>query len=602
MVVMRRSKVQNSAAMDSTAVPVSPNDTGTAYAMRGGILFAQTGMVMLAGILLPIPPVAIDILLAVNLVFTTILIFVVLSAREPAEITSVPPVVIFITLLRLGTNVAAAKSVILIANGGRILDWCGAHIYHGFAGIAAAAILVPLICVIICKAAIFIRRKAAGYLVETIPSRQSAMEAEFQAGTLTYNQMLLAKNRIEKQKKFFANIASTSSLLLREGVIALIVTLATVAAAIAIGFTNPQTITACLQQYSHFAMAIAAATVIPAVLVALALRVFINKRFLLVLKLQTPMAQSIRIDEPTETIYPENDTAAAMIPPAPEIPEAEPLPQEPPDFDVVDAAYQMPIPEQEFDDLITNSIIHEPATEVETEEPLADIAAVNMISPDENEIGIATDIESPLDLPPATSNEQQEIEIPVVDEVEEQASPSEIVRNDYYYDSILATIGDKRKASILLAGENVSLLPITIAVELAIHIIQAGKRCLLIDMDPTRNAVATAFEIDSSSMQGKAAPTGIAHLWISPADNPDNPMAVKLSRKTANALKMFDYVVIYAPNAAEQNVQDQLTGVSSTAIIFGTSEDTARLEEFSKTLDLWGCRTVFEYDLLKKNA
>ena len=153
-----------------------------------------------------------------------------------------------------------------------------------------------------------------------------------------------------------------------------------------------------------------------------------------------------------------------------------------------------------------------------------------------------------------------------------------------------------------LAGESVSQLPITIAVELAIHIIQVGKRCLLIDMDPTRNAVATAFEIDSSSMQGKAVPTGIAHLWISPADDPDNPTAVKLARKAANALKVFDYVVIYAPNAAEQNVQDQLAGVSDAAIIFGTSEETARLEEFSKTLDLWGCRIVLEQDLLKKNA
>jgi hypothetical protein len=569
--------------------------------MRGGLLFTQAGMVMLAGILLPIPPVAIDILLAVNFIFTAMLIFVVLAAREPAEITSVPPVVIFITLLRLGTNVAAAKSILLIADGGRILDWCGTRIYYGFAGIAAAAILVPLICVIICKAAIFIRRKAVGYLVETIPNRQAAMEAEFQTGTLTYDQMLRAKNRIEKQTKFFANIAGTSSLLLCEGVIALIITLATIAAAIAMGFTNTQTIIADSQRYSPFAMAIAAATAIPAVLVALALRVFINKRFLLVLKLQTPMAQNIRIDEPTETIYPENDTAAAMIPPAHETPEAEPLPQEPPDFDVADTDYQMPIPEPEFDDLTSDSILSEQVAEVEPQEPPADTPAVDVILPDENEVGIETETEAESfpELQPETNSEQQEIEIPVVEEIEEQAAATEIVRDDYYYDSILATIGDKSKASILLAGENVSLLPITVAVELAIHIIQADKRCLLIDMDPTRNAVATAFEIDSSSMQGKAVPTGISHLWISPADDPNNPTAVKLSRKAANALKVFDYVVIYAPNAAEQTVQDQLAGVSDTAIFFGTNEDAARLEEFSKTLDLWGCRTVFEYDLLK---
>jgi Mrp family chromosome partitioning ATPase len=593
---MRRSKIQNSAAMDSPAVPVSQNNNETAYAMRGGILFTQAGMVMLAAILLPIPPVMIDILLAVNFVFTAMLIFVVLAAREPAEITSVPPVVIFITLLRLGTNVAAAKSVLLIANGGRILDWCGTHIYYGFTGIAAAAILVPLICVIICKAAIFIRRKAVGYLVETIPNRQAAMEAEFQNGTLIYDQMLRAKNRIEKQTKFFASIASTSSLLLCEGVIALIITLATIAAAIVMGFINAPTIIADSQQYSPFAMAIAAATAIPAVLVALSLRVFINKRFLLVLKLQTPKVQSIHIDEPTETIPTENDTAVAIISPALDAVETELLPEEPPSFAIDEVADPTQIPEQELDNIITDDIpFEQPAIEeVETE------AESQIIEPPTEEL-----LDTPMPAEEFTDEPQtvqQEIELPVIDEVKEQPAATEIVRDDYYYDSILATIGDKSKASMLLAGESVSQLPITTAVELAIHIIQAGKRCLLIDMDPTRNAVATAFEIDSSSMQGKAVPTGIAHLWISPADDPDNPTAVKLSRKAANALKVFDYVVIYAPNAAEQNVQDQLAGVSDAAIIFGTSEETARLEEFSKTLDLWGCRIVLEQDLLKKNA
>jgi Mrp family chromosome partitioning ATPase len=593
---MRRSKIQNSAAMDSPAVPVSQNNNETAYAMRGGILFTQAGMVMLAAILLPIPPVMIDILLAVNFVFTAMLIFVVLAAREPAEITSVPPVVIFITLLRLGTNVAAAKSVLLIANGGRILDWCGTHIYYGFTGIAAAAILVPLICVIICKAAIFIRRKAVGYLVETIPNRQAAMEAEFQNGTLIYDQMLRAKNRIEKQTKFFASIASTSSLLLCEGVIALIITLATIAAAIVMGFINAPTIIADSQQYSPFAMAIAAATAIPAVLVALSLRVFINKRFLLVLKLQTPKVQSIHIDEPTETIPTENDTAVAIISPALDAVETELLPEEPPSFAIDEVADPTQIPEQELDNIITDDIpFEQPAIEeVETE------AESQIIEPPTEEL-----LDTPMPAEEFTDEPQtvqQEIELPVIDEVKEQPAATEIVRDDYYYDSILATIGDKSKASMLLAGESVSQLPITTAVELAIHIIQAGKRCLLIDMDPTRNAVATAFEIDSSSMQGKAVPTGIAHLWISPADDPDNPTAVKLARKAANALKVFDYVVIYAPNAAEQNVQDQLAGVSDAAIIFGTSEETARLEEFSKTLDLWGCRIVLEQDLLKKNA
>jgi Mrp family chromosome partitioning ATPase len=593
---MRRSSVQNSAVTDSPAVDVSHNDAETAYAMRGGLLFTQAAIVLLTGLLVPIPPIAIDVLLAVNLVFTAMLLFVALTARDPAEITSVPPVAVFITLLRLGTNVAAAKSIILIANGGRIIDWCGTHIYYGVVSIIIAAILVLVICVVICKAAIFIRRKAIGYLAETIPNRQATLDTEFQNGTLTYDQMLRARNRIERQKKFFAGMASTSSLLLCDGVIAVIITLATIFGATVIGIMNASAIMAGSPQYSPLALAVALTTAVPALLVALALGVLINKRFLLSLKVQSPIAKTIHIDEPAETFYSEDHAAAAMIPPTLEAIEAEPLPDELPNMNVAEFADSIQIPEQELNEILTDDIPFEQPVieEIETE------ADPQIIEPPTEELLAAPMLAEEFANEPQAA--YQEIESPVGDEVTVQAASTEIVRDDYYYDSILAVIGDKSKASMLLAGESISQLPITIAVELAIHIIQVGKRCLLIDMDPTRNAVATAFEIDSASMQGKAVPTGITHLWISPADDPDNPAAVKLSRKVANALKVFDYVVIYAPNAAAQNVQDQLAGVSDAAIIFGMSDETASLEEFSKTLVLWGCRTVFEYNLLKKNA
>ncbi|MDO8303420.1 MAG: FHIPEP family type III secretion protein [Sedimentisphaerales bacterium] len=555
MAFMRRSTVQNSAVMDSPAVNVSCNDTETAYSVHGGILFTQAAIVLLAGLLLPIPPIAIDILLAVNLVFTAMLLFVVLFAREPAEITAVPLVVIFVTLLRLGTNVAAAKSILLIANGGHIIDWCGTRIYYGFISIVIAVLLVFVICVLICKAATFIRHKAISYLIETIPNRQATLETEFHAGTITNDQMLRAKNRIEKQIKFFAGMASTSSLLLCDGVIALIITLATICGATAIGVMNAATLMNGSQQYSPLAMAIALTTSVPAAMVALALRLLVNKRFLIMLKVQSPMAQAIHVASQVKD--PADDELDAL--------------------DLPDAA-QNDVIDTEFTDST-----QEEFSRTEAVEPLPQETAPLLAA------------ESAVVIPPAPQHAEPEA-------IEEMADLSQTVRNDYYYDSILATIGDKSKATILLAGQSAAHLPVTIAVELVIHIIQLRKKCLLIDMDSSRNAVATAFDIDGATMQGKAVPTGIENLWISPADDAENSAAIKLSRKVASALKVFHYVVIYAPNAAVETVQDQLAGAADVTVIFGMENETPPLEQLVKKLALWGCRTVFEKDLLKKNT
>jgi hypothetical protein len=638
MIAMRGSTVQNSAAMDSQVINGTDKDMETVYSVRGGILFTQAAIVLFAGLLLPIPPVAIDVLLAVNLVFTTMLLFVVLVAREPADITSVPPVVIFVTLLRLGTNVAAAKSIILIANGGHILDWCGTRIYYGFISIVIAVLLVFLICVLICKAATFIRQKAIGYLAEIIPGRQATLQTEFQAGTLTYNQMLHAKNRIEKQIKFFAGMASVSSLLLCDGVIAFIITLATIFGATALGILHASAITDGTQIFSPLALAIALTTAVPAAFVALALRLLIKKRFLLVLKVQSPAPHAIHVENrPMKSQSLEYDipVAIAVSDPIIETVEEEPLTTAAPgggesgeeeiqNSDNTELAQESELLQEDTLDKTTGAIASEQTwlEDYEIVKPLPNElpdSPVNEIM--DVDIDKAYTEQENTEFPPAeqqsalsqiapdgyeASSVQEEVHLSL-EETEPSAiaqffAPPPIVRDDYYYDSILATIGDKQKATILLAGESIAQLPVTIAVELVIRIIQLNKRCLLIDMDPSRNAIAIAFDVDSTSMQGKAVPTGIKNLWISPADNPDSPVAIKLSRKVTNALRVFDYVVIYAPNATTDNVQHQLAGIPDVVIIFGTHSEAVPLEQFSKTLILWGCRTVFEQEFLKKNT
>jgi uncharacterized membrane protein len=537
---MHGSTVHNSAVMDSQVSDGTDKAAGAPYSVRGGIRVIQAAIVLLVGLLLPIPPIAIDALLAVNLVFTAMLLFVLLFAREPADIVSVPLVVIFVTLLRLGTNVAAARSVFLIADAGRIIDWCGAHIYYGLISILAAVVLIILISVLICKAAGFIRHKAISYLVEIIPTRQANLQAEFQAGTITHDQLLRAKNRVEKQIKFFAGMVSTSFLLLFDGILTLIITLSIISGAMALGIMRTAATVDGSQQYQPLAMAIAMTTAVPAALVALALRLLINRRFLITLKVQSPLTQTIQVTSRfAETQTSQGDSPAAAA-----------------------------ISDKEHETIEAPS-----SSDKADNETAAEFADQIQALPETGDTAVAAPTP--------------------------QAPPRQMVRDDRYYNDILAAAGDKPKASILLAGQNTSQLPVTVAVELMIHIVKLHKKGILIDMDSNRNAVAAAFDIDVASMQGKAVPTGIGNLWISPADDPDNPAAVKLTRKVKNALKVFDYVVIYAPNLSAEKIPRQLVGACDAAVIFGTDQVPDDLTKFVEALSSSGCPVMGEHDLFK---
>jgi hypothetical protein len=576
---MRRSTVQNSSVMDAPTVNVPGSEAEAAYTVRGGILFTQAAIVLLAGLLLPIPPIAIDVLLAINFVFTIMLFFVVLMAREPAQITSVPLVVVFITLLRLGTNVAAAKSIILIVNGGRIIDWCGTRVYYGFISIIVAAMLVFLICALIFKAATFIRLKAISYLVETIPQRQTSLEAEIRKGAINHDQALRVKSHIDKQIRFFGGMTSTSSLLLCDGVITLIVTIATIIGATVLGIMNASTIMTGSHQYYALAAAFAVTTTLPAAFVALALRLLINKRFLIMLKVQSPSSQKMYVPSIVVDSKPDKKKTADISQSSENMSHNEPVSKKSMAVTITEFAEEtQEVFEQKIGDTVRAVIAPKKEAQVEAK----------FVSPLPGTTIVKAAVE--------TTEEMHDSGIFV--ESEQVVLPQQIVRNDDYYDNILATVGDKEKAVILLVSQSIAYLPVTIAVELVINIIKLRKKCLLIDMDPTRNAVATAFDIDSTLMQGKAVPTGIENLWISPADDPDSSVAIKLSRKVANALKVFDYVVIYLPNFSTETMQ-QFVDISGSAVIFGVDEASS-FEQLPKTLVDRGFRITSEQNLLKK--
>ena len=514
---MHARSFQNSIKPDfrnkDSQIPTQPQSAHT------WIMVTQAILMSLIALFAPLPVFGIDILISAGLALTAILIFLILLASEPAKFTFIPVWVAGLTLLRLGTGVAALRSLFLNGEAGRIVAATSLKIDYGFLGTIIGLVLLGLLCIFICAAAIFIYRKAAGYIEKTIPMRCDALDSEFENGTITHVQMLRAKTRIKKQTLFFSRTWQVSGLLISDAVM-----MAVVLSAVILSASIKQT-----GVEPSLALSAAALTYTPAFLLAFALAVLLNKRFLINLKVQTTMTNMAKHDD---------QVVRSSC------------------FEEADAQTQAP-PQQKSD----TALIERPIASVQTG------AGEQLISanPDSNS-------------------------------VEESFNyASSIKRDDYYYDSILATIGDKKRAAILLAGRNTADLPVTVAVESVIHIIESRKRCLLIDMDPTRNAISAAFDVNINSMQGKAVPTGIDNLWICPADSPENTASASLSRKMENALKVFHYIVVYAPNAGDKSIQNQLIGIADVAVIFG-NENSPSMRQFGKELWASGCRVIPEQE------
>src|ERR1700746_21090 len=82
---------------------------------RGDIALAVGGMTIPVVLLLPLPPVLLDLFLAVSIILSVLILMTALFIHAPLEFSAVPTVLLIATMLRLALNLASTR--LILAHG-----------------------------------------------------------------------------------------------------------------------------------------------------------------------------------------------------------------------------------------------------------------------------------------------------------------------------------------------------------------------------------------------------------------------------------------------------------------------------------------------------
>jgi Mrp family chromosome partitioning ATPase len=149
----------------------------------------------------------------------------------------------------------------------------------------------------------------------------------------------------------------------------------------------------------------------------------------------------------------------------------------------------------------------------------------------------------------------------------------------------------KKYKSILLAAWDLDSLPVTIPVNIALELAKNKTRCLLIDLDIRRDAVAKAFDIENrQELQFKASKTGVENLWVWPAHNFMRSRLMNVKLLVQKAMKKFDLVVINSPYLASSPDRNQIISSARAAVIF--SRDESEEKELAKLIKASQCTLI----------
>ncbi|GAB0114428.1 flagellar biosynthesis protein FlhA [Acidisoma sp. C75] len=208
------------------ALPARPALRLSAGELAGPIVI----LLVLTMLVVPLPPVAISFLFALNISAGLVILGASLYIASPAEFSAFPSVLLATTLMRLALNVATARAILLHgATGpgaaGRVIEAFGQFVVGGnyVVGGIVFFILIIINFVVITRGASRVAEVSARFMLDSLPGRQLAIDAEINAGMLTPQAAEKKRDLLRREADFFGAMDGASKFVRGDVVAAMII-------------------------------------------------------------------------------------------------------------------------------------------------------------------------------------------------------------------------------------------------------------------------------------------------------------------------------------------------------------------------------------------
>lgn len=212
--------------------------SGTTRPARTAEIALAIGVVAIISLLVvPLPAIILDLLLAASIASALVVLLVALSTKDPLEFSSFPAVLFILTLFRLGLNVSSTRLILGEGHAGNIIQAFGTFILRGnyVVGIVVFLILLAINFVVITKGAGRVAEVAARFTLDAMPGKQMAIDADLAAGLIDESAARQRRERVSQQADFFGAMDGASKFVKGDAVAALLITAINIIGGIVIG-------------------------------------------------------------------------------------------------------------------------------------------------------------------------------------------------------------------------------------------------------------------------------------------------------------------------------------------------------------------------------
>ena len=199
-------------------------------------------MAVLAMIILPLPPVLLDVLFTFNIVLAMVVVLVSVSARRPLDFSVFPTIILATTLMRLTLNVASTRVVLLHGHegtqaAGHVIEAFGNVVIGGnfVVGLVVFVILMIINFVVVTKGAERISEVSARFTLDALPGKQMAIDADLNAGLINQEKAQARRREVGMEADFYGAMDGASKFVRGDAIAGILILLINMLGGVAIG-------------------------------------------------------------------------------------------------------------------------------------------------------------------------------------------------------------------------------------------------------------------------------------------------------------------------------------------------------------------------------
>ena len=193
-------------------------------------------------LVVPLSPAAISFMFALNISSGLVILAASIYVPQPSEFLSFPSVLLGTTLMRLALNVATARAIMLRGQSGtdaagRIVEAFGRFVVGGnyAVGFIIFLILVVINLVVVTKGASRVAEVGARFMLDSLPGRQMAIDADVNAGSINAKQAEARRDQVRREADFFGAMDGASKFVRGDAIAALIILAANLIGGLLVG-------------------------------------------------------------------------------------------------------------------------------------------------------------------------------------------------------------------------------------------------------------------------------------------------------------------------------------------------------------------------------